>query len=134
MNDEITGPGLQQKSRLDRALGEIPGFLASHWHVAWLMGLGVYLIVLPLFGVQVSQRDELLGGNYTNVASAIGGCIAAGGTVNLVRHNRKTRKLTEVNHKIVADLYHQVTGEHHPESQVADGTGNQQADSASRDG
>jgi hypothetical protein len=71
-----------------RVLERIPALLASHWHVLWLLGLGVYLIVLPLAGVHVSGQSELIGGNYTNVTSAIGGCIAAGGTVHLVKRGK----------------------------------------------
>ena len=44
-----------------------------------LVGLGIYLIVLPILGLHVSANSELIGGNYTNVTSDIGACIAAGG-------------------------------------------------------
>ena len=57
------------------------------------MGLGVYLIVLPLPGFAVSANAELIGGNYTNVTSDIGACIAAGGTLHLVSENRKRRRI-----------------------------------------
>jgi hypothetical protein len=36
------------------------------------MRLGIYLIVLPLAGVNVSAKSELIGGNFTNVTSDIG--------------------------------------------------------------
>jgi hypothetical protein len=71
-----------------RVLEQIPRLLSSHWHLLWLLGLGVYLIILPLAGVHVPEQSELIGGNYTNVTSAIGGCIAAGGTVHLVKRGR----------------------------------------------
>ena len=56
------------------------------------MLLGVYLIVLPLIGIAVSAKSELIGGNYTNVTSDIGACIAAGGTLHLVNQGRKRQK------------------------------------------
>ena len=58
-----------------------------------LIVLGVYLIVLPLVGVNVSAKTELIGGNYTNVTSDIGACIAAGGTLHLISQNRKRSRV-----------------------------------------
>jgi hypothetical protein len=83
------------KSRIDRILQWVPRILSSKPHVIVLMGLGVYLIVLPLLGVRVSANAELIGGNYTNVTSDIGACIAAGGTLHLVNQNRKRRRMDE---------------------------------------
>jgi hypothetical protein len=83
----------EPKSRIDRILQWVPRVLASKPHVLLLMGLGVYLILLPLLGVTVSSNAELIGGNYTNVTSDIGACIAAGGTLHLVAQSRKRRKV-----------------------------------------
>jgi hypothetical protein len=82
-------------SLLDRILQWVPRILSSKPHVIVLMALGVYLIILPLAGVKVSSQSELIGGNYTNVTSDIGACIAAGGTLHLVSQNRKRRKIEE---------------------------------------
>lgn len=82
-------------SRLDRALQWVPRILSSKPHVIALMVLGVYLIILPLAGVRVSSQSELIGGNYTNVTSDIGACIAAGGTLHLVNQSRKRRRIEE---------------------------------------
>ena len=114
---EVTGPGIGPASEglLQRALGAVPRILASHGHVIFLIVLGVYLILLPLMGVDVSAKAELIGGNYTNVTSDIGACIAAGGTLNLLRHSRRRTKLAEASHKIVAELYEHNTGHRHPE-------------------
>src|SRR5262245_33707565 len=79
-------------SRLDRALQWVPRILSSKPHILWLMLLGIYLIVLPLLGVVVTPRAELIGGNYTNVTSDIGACIAAGGTLHLVSQSRKRQR------------------------------------------
>jgi hypothetical protein len=81
------------ESGLDRALQWIPRLLSSKPHIVLLMLLGIYLIVLPLLGVVVSAKSELIGGNYTNVTSDIGACIAAGGTLHLVSQSRKRQKV-----------------------------------------
>jgi hypothetical protein len=112
---DISMPGAAESpsSRIETVLGYIPRALASHVHVVWLLALGVYLIVLPLLGVNVSAKTELIGGNYTNVTSDIGACIAAGGTLTVLHHIRKRRKIEEATHRIMADLYHSHTGQHH---------------------
>jgi hypothetical protein len=83
------------RSRVDRILQWVPRILSSKPHVVLLMGLGIYLIVLPIVGVKVSANAELIGGNYTNVTSDIGACIAAGGTLHLVNQSRKRRRMDE---------------------------------------
>ena len=77
------------QTRLDKALALVPRGLSSHAHIIFLACLGVYLVLLPLFGVHVSAKSELIGGNYTNVTSDLGACIAAGLTVHLVRRDRR---------------------------------------------
>ena len=81
------------RSRLDQVLQWVPRILSSKPHVIALVALGVYLIVLPLLGVMVSAKSELIGGNYTNVTSDIAASIAAGGTLHLINQNRKRRKI-----------------------------------------
>jgi hypothetical protein len=83
------------RSAFDRVLQWVPKILSSKPHIVWLIGLGVYLILLPLVGVAVSAKAELIGGNYTNVTSDIGACIAAGGTLHLVRQGRRRQKLDD---------------------------------------
>lgn len=95
-----TSPAASQlapQSRLDKVLAVVPRALSSHIHIIFLGCLGVYLVLLPLFGVNVSAKAELIGGNYTNVTSDLGACIAAGLTVHLVRRDRKrTRELHDL--------------------------------------
>jgi len=79
-------------SMFNKALQWVPRILSSKPHIVWLMALGIYLIVLPLLGIAVSAKSELIGGNYTNVTSDIGACIAAGGTLHLVSQGRKRQK------------------------------------------
>jgi hypothetical protein len=101
-------------SRLDRVLQWVPRILASKPHVIALMALGVYLILLPLLGVIVSAKAELIGGNYTNVTSDIAASIAAGGTLHLVNQSRKRRKVDEERLRLAREthqLLHQVYGD-----------------------
>jgi hypothetical protein len=112
---DISTPGAAEApaSKLEQALGYIPRALASHLHVLWLLALGFYLIVLPLAGVSVPTKFELIGGNYTNVTSDIGACVAAGGTLTVLHHARRRRRVEEATHRIIADLYRQHSGQPH---------------------
>ncbi|HLI31719.1 MAG TPA: hypothetical protein VKU89_03110 [Solirubrobacteraceae bacterium] len=80
---------LAPTTRIDRILALVPRALSSHLHIIFLAGLGVFLVLLPLVGVGVSAKAELIGGNYTNVTSDLGACIAAGLTVHLVRREHR---------------------------------------------
>src|SRR2546430_5939373 len=102
------------RSRLDHVLQWVPRILSSKPHVIALIALGVYLIVLPLVGVMVSARAELIGGNYTNVTSDIAASIAAGGTLHLVNQGRKRRTLDAERLRLAREtheLLHQVYGD-----------------------
>jgi hypothetical protein len=92
-------------SRVAKMLGYVPRALASKPHIVFLSGLGVYLVLLPLFGVHVSSFSELVGGNYTNVTSDLGACIAAGGTLHLIRAHREHRKEIERLRELVRELH-----------------------------
>jgi hypothetical protein len=80
------------ENKLDKLLGLVPRVLSSHWHIIFLGCLGIYLVLLPLLGVDVSSKSELIGGNYTNVTSDLGACIAAGMTVHLVKRERRSAR------------------------------------------
>jgi hypothetical protein len=70
--------------------------------------------VLPLLGVMVSARAELIGGNYTNVTSDIAASIAAGGTLHLVNQGRKRRQMDAERLRLAREthqLLHQVYGD-----------------------
>jgi hypothetical protein len=102
------------RSRLDRILQWIPRLLSSKLHVMLLMLLGVYLIILPLAGLRVGANAELIGGNYTNVTSDIGACIAAGGTLHLIQQGRRRRKVEEERLRLAQQthrLLHHVYGD-----------------------
>jgi hypothetical protein len=101
-------------SGLDRVLQWVPRILSSKPHVIALILLGIYLILLPLFGVMVSAQAELIGGNYTNVTSDIAASIAAGGTLHLVNQSRKRRKMDEERLRLAREtheLLHEVYGD-----------------------
>jgi hypothetical protein len=86
---------LDPTTRLEKALALVPRALSSHVHIIFLGLLGIYLVILPLLGVNVSAKSELIGGNYTNVTSDLGACIAAGLTVHLVRRERRRAQRLE---------------------------------------
>jgi hypothetical protein len=101
-------------SLLDRVLQWVPRILSSKPHVIALVLLGVYLILLPLLGVMVSAKAELIGGNYTNVTSDIAASIAAGGTLHLVNQGRKRRRIDEERLRLAREthqLLHMVYGD-----------------------
>ncbi|MDA8313895.1 MAG: hypothetical protein M0010_01765 [Actinomycetota bacterium] len=92
-------------SRLARVLALVPRALSSKPHIVFLTALGVYLVLLPLAGVHVSSFSELVGGNYTNVTSDLGACIAAGGTLKVLSSHREHRREIERLRSMVEDLH-----------------------------
>jgi hypothetical protein len=96
------------EKRFDRILQWIPRILSSKPHVVLLVLLGLYLVVLPLFGIVVSQKSELIGGNYTNVTSDIGACIAAGGTLHLISQGRRRLRAEEERTRILRDIHDKI--------------------------
>ena len=105
----------EPQSRLARLLNYIPRMLASKPHIIFLLGLLVYLVFLPLTHLYTpSAQAMLIGGNWTNVTGDIGACIAAGGTLVLLKHSKKRNALAEATHKIIADLHLSETGKEHP--------------------
>jgi len=97
--------------RLQRALALVPRALSSRIHIAFLALLGVYLVILPLVHVHVSAFAELVGGNYTNVTSDLGACIAAGGTIHVLRSHREHRSEIAELRSMVERLSRQVGGQ-----------------------
>lgn len=110
MVEEMASSGLgAETSKLAKVLGYVPRVLASKPHIIFLALLGVYLVVLPLASVHVSSFAELVGGNYTNVTSDLGACIAAGGTLHVIRSHRQHRaeiaELRELLREVRAKLH-----------------------------
>ena len=99
------GDGSEPVSRLAKLLGLVPRALSSKAHIVFLTALGVYLVILPLIGVHVSAFSELVGGNYTNVTSDLGACIAAGGTLHVIKSHREHRHEIARLHDLVRELH-----------------------------
>ncbi|MHB1533679.1 MAG: hypothetical protein ACYC1D_03535 [Acidimicrobiales bacterium] len=95
----------EPQSRLDHVLQYVPRALSSKVHVLLLLVLGIYLVVLPLVGVAVSSKAELIGGNYTNVTSDVGACIAAGGTLHLIRQSGKRNRAEQERLALTRDMH-----------------------------
>jgi len=93
------------QSGLAKVLGWVPRALSSKPHIIFLAVLGVYLVILPLATVHVSSFAELVGGNYTNVTSDLGACIAAGGTLHLIRSHREHRSELEHLRGLVREVH-----------------------------
>jgi len=115
MIDEMAdGQGGNPPSRLARILGYVPRVLASKPHIIFLALLGVYLVILPLVSVHVSAFAELVGGNYTNVTSDLGACIAAGGTLHLIASHREHRREIDRLHELLTELHAKLDRPHEP--------------------
>lgn len=110
---------------IDKVMNTVPRALSSKTHIIFLGGLLFYLVLLPLLHIYTpSAQAMLVGGNWTNVTSDLGACIAAGGTLTIIRQNNKRRnaadaaartalQVAEATHRIMADLYHHTTGHEH---------------------
>jgi hypothetical protein len=122
-------PGSEQTT-FDRILQWIPRLLSSKPHVVLLTLLGVYLVLLPLFGVGVSAKSELIGGNYTNVTSDIGACIAAGATLHLISQGRRRQRIDEERLRLLREVHSLL---HHVHSAAAAELGHPEPSPASRD-
>jgi hypothetical protein len=87
MATQATPPEVTAEERgLAAALNLVPRLLASKSHVLLLIGMFIWLIPVGLAVPGLApDRVQLLLGNYTNVMSAIGASIAAGGTLTLHR-------------------------------------------------
>ena len=108
------------RGAIDRALAIVPQVLSSHAHIVFLVALGVWLIVLPIAGVHVSSKVELIGGNYTNVTSDIAASIAAGLTVKIHHDRRVDRMRMEQLHASLERLHDRVAGAGSAHGGVAD--------------
>ncbi|MHB1738632.1 MAG: hypothetical protein ACYCXA_03965 [Actinomycetes bacterium] len=108
-----------RKSMLARALDTVPRILASRAHIIWLFVLLLWIVILAVpFPSIASARVELILGNYTNVTSDLGACIAAGGTVALVRHSRRQSRLAAERHQMTTEI-HRLLHAAHPQTAKA---------------
>ncbi|MDF3288011.1 hypothetical protein [Streptomyces silvisoli] len=131
VDEQPTDPGMRPVESLtgiahpahafDRILAWVPRALASKVHVIFLVALGIYLVVLPLAHILTpSATAELIGGNYTNVTSDVGACVAAGGTLHLVRTNRRRSRMEEERLRLARETHRLL---HHVHADQARGLG-----------
>ena len=122
-------------STLARLAAAIPAVLASRAHQLLLLALGAWLIgvplALPFIGwAQPSARAELIGGNWTNVSSALGACIAAGAGIRSLHEHRRHR-LAEEARRETAEATHELLLRLHTRLAAAE---NQTRTAASKNG
>ena len=109
------GPNGDDQGWLGRALAAVPTVLSSRVHILWLFVLLLWIVVLAVpFPAIAPARIELILGNYTNVTSALGACIAAGGTMTLVHHARRESRFATERHRLTQEV-HQLLCLAHPE-------------------
>lgn len=94
--------------KLDSLLAAVPRLLASKPSIIFLLILLVYLFgfgVIGLFipALEPSATLQLVLGNWTNVTSALGASIAAGGTLTViakvnVAHRKQVRAHLDLPH------------------------------------
>jgi hypothetical protein len=94
---------------LTRILDRVPNALAHRIHILFLVALGIWLIVIPLIpGTEVirpSEFAELIGGNWTNVSSALGACIAAGASLKAHSVVKEHKELAQRTHTLISELH-----------------------------
>jgi len=102
-----------QNEKKSTFLEKIPIWLSSKTSIMIYMFLFFYLVVFALLSIvipdinhlQPTATVQLILGNYTNVLSALGASIAAGGGVIIGSHVKKLHQKNEVLHKTVIDLH-----------------------------
>jgi hypothetical protein len=99
--------GSEPVGKLETCLNAVPRALASRGHILFLIILGVWLIVTPLVpgteAIRPSNAAELIGGNWTNVSSALGACIAAGASLKAHSEAKRHRHLAERIHALLTE-------------------------------
>jgi hypothetical protein len=99
--------GSDPVGNLEKCLSNVPRALASRGHILFLIALGAWLIVVPLVpgteAIRPSEFAELIGGNWTNVSSALGACIAAGASLQAHSEAKRHRHLAERIHALLTE-------------------------------
>jgi hypothetical protein len=94
---------------LSRVLDRVPRALASNTHIVFLIVLGLWLIIVPLIPgtekIRPSEFAELIGGNWTNVSSALGACIAAGASLKAHSVAKQHRNIAERTHEMISEIH-----------------------------
>ncbi len=101
------------RSRTERALDAVPRLLASKIHIGWLLVLFVWLIPVGIFFPALApDHVQLILGNYTNVTSDMGACIAAGAGLAVRRQMREHKALMAKVHDLTKELHAHHIGRH----------------------
>lgn len=92
--------------RIDALLSKLPAALSSNVSVFIFIFLFVYLFLFGLIGLVVkslepSANSQLIFGNYTNVLSALGASLAAGGSA---KHGKSLKELHRKHDEIQKSL------------------------------
>ncbi len=94
------------RSRVERVLDAVPRLLASKVHIGWLLVLFVWLIPIGIFFPTLApDHIQLILGNYTNVTSDMGACIAAGAGLAVRHQMRQHKQLIERVHQLTQELH-----------------------------
>ena len=98
-------------------LGKIPIWLSSKISIFIYIFLFFYLVVFAIFTIiipdishlQPSNTVQLLLGNYTNVLSALGASIAAGGGVVIHSHVKTLHQKHDKLQKSIDELHEKIS-------------------------
>ncbi|ANJ28502.1 hypothetical protein [Agromyces aureus] len=99
--DDTDLSGEPTRSRFSRALGRLPYLLSSAPVIVFGILLFFYLVVYAgiasLLGDPgaVSTNTQLILGNYTNVTSSVGAGIAAGGSLTMLKRQRRNHRISQ---------------------------------------
>ncbi len=70
-----------------------------------LIGLGIDLVVLPLVGLVVRAKAELIGDTHTKVTSDVGAWVAAGGALHLIRQQGRRHRLETERMRLTQEMH-----------------------------
>ena len=104
-------PPIQPKSKLDIFLAKLGPIGGSKPFLFFMIFLFLYLFVYAGIGVLagnptlVSATNQLILGNFTNVASALFAGIAAGASLTLVKHSHRRNVLAEESHRLTREMH-----------------------------
>lgn len=115
MTDAAAEPPPKPKSKLDAFLARLGPIGGSKPFLFFMIFLFLYLFVYAGIGVLagnptlVSATNQLILGNFTNVASALFAGIAAGASLTLVKHSHRRNLLAEESHRMTKEMHALIT-------------------------
>lgn len=115
MTETTLEPPSRPKSKLDIFLAKLGPIGGSKPFLLFMIFLFLYLFVYAGIGVLaghptlVSATNQLILGNFTNVASALFAGIAAGASLTLVKHSHRRNVLAEESHRLNREMHALIT-------------------------